>query len=140
MVMRETKRKIRSTLSLIFLSTVGILVAVLLFGAWRFLSPMILGGSDASGKLVRPLGAQVSLGDLRSRLSDKNINMESLDYASESGVIEGQIREGAKVYFSISSDPSWQVDSLYLIISRTTIDNKKPKTIDLRNTRPIVKF
>ncbi len=140
MVRRQTKRKARNVLYFIFLSTLFLFILVIFIGVWKFFSPLIFGGSDSYGKIIKPVVSKVTLQKLKDKLNDKNIQMEELNQASDSGLIKGRIRDGATVIFSQTADPVWQVDSLYLIISRTTVDNKKPEMIDLTNSRPIVKF
>lgn len=138
MVKRETKRKIRGIFSKLLIIFFGALLIFILFFVGKTLLPFL--SASGSEKIVRPVGKQTTLSDLKNKLSDRNIKMESLEEASESGTFIGRIRDGAEVYFSQNQDVLWQVNSLYLIIARTTIDNKKPKVIDMRSVRPIVKF
>ncbi len=139
MVKREQKRKVKRIVSAIVLACFGFAIFAVVIIVFRSVLPVIT-ATNSYGKMIKPVGAQTTLQDLSQKLSDKNIIMEFLRPATESGVFIGVVRDGPTVYFSQNQDATWQVNSLYLIISRTTIDDKKPKVIDITSVRPIVKF
>ena len=138
-IKRETKRRARQTLYIILMSILGVLVLILLFYLGKSASTL-LSPNYSQGKLIRPLGSTISISALSNKLAQKNIIMDSLVEASESGIYIGVIKDGPTVYFSQNQDLSWQVLSVALILQRTTVDNKKPQIIDLTTNRPIVKF
>ncbi len=77
--------------------------------------------------------------DLQKKLGENNIMLDSFSATTSSGMI-AKVKDGPTVFFSQDLPADWQVSSLQLILTRLTIDNKKPKVIDLRQARPIVKF
>lgn len=141
MIKRETKRKILTTSSRFINLLLIFLLITLLVAGYKFISPLAgIGLNSSQTKLIIPNGETTNINQLSQKLKEKNLILDSLSTSSESGVIVGQLRNGPKVYFSQYGDVSWQVTSLVLIISRTTVDNKKPVLIDLRSSKPIVKF
>lgn len=73
-------------------------------------------------------------------LQEKHIDFESVYFSSSSAHIIGDLKDGTQVFFSREKDIEWQVSSLQSIIQKLTIDNKKPRLIDLRFAKPIVKL
>lgn len=141
MIKRETKRKIRNTAFFIFVAVAAAAAVIIFFFLWKFaVSAINIGAFFQTDQIIKPIADSSSLSDLEQKLSEKNIIMDALATASESGVFVGVIRSGPTVYFSQNLSASWQVDSLALIIRSATVGNKKPIVVDLRTTRPIVKF
>ena len=136
------KRRTKKNINLI-LKTIVVLALVFtsLFIAFKFILPFFPKIEIKSNQsIVVPLGQNFDFQKLREKLSEKGINFDSIDVSSNSGVVIGKVTGGPKVYFASDKDVDWQVSSLQLIISRLTIDNKKPNLIDLRFDKPIVKY
>lgn len=113
----------------------------LIFIFLKFLYPLIPNfKNEKKGEIIRPVIEAMDINKLRKSLEDKGIELESLESSSKSGTIIGKIKNGPKVFIASDKDVNWQVSSLHLIISRLTIDNKKPNSIDLRYPKPIVKY
>ncbi len=138
---RVIKRRIREII-LVALSILFIITAVILsVGIFKSLSPILKANTSTNQEILRPLGSVTSVEKLRESLVRKNINFDEIKESSSSGdLIIGKIKDGPYVYFSATKDIDWQVRSLELILSKLTIDNRKPIYIDLRSARPIVKF
>jgi hypothetical protein len=137
---REFRRKTKRiyTILLVIIGLAGLFL--LLFVAYQSISSVLkveLAGQD---RIIKPLGSTTTIDEIRIKLDDKNIIVDDLTESSASGTIVGKIKGGPDVFFTENQDASWQVNSLVLIMSRITADNKKPKVIDLRNIKPIVKF
>src|SRR3989344_1553791 len=138
---RLSKRRLKNTLLQIFSILLIFLFLILLFFMFKSAIPLFKAVNNTQRRdIIKPLGISASKQDLEKKLKEKNIIIESLDESSRSALIIAKIADGPKVYFSKNLDPSWQVNSLHLIISKLTIDNKKPILVDLRYARPIVKF
>ncbi|HVZ12033.1 MAG TPA: hypothetical protein VG965_03305 [Patescibacteria group bacterium] len=141
MLKREKKRKIRWTVNLAILIIAALVAILFLYKIQSFVFSFLKFGIDNSnGNIVKPVTQGSTLDDIKGLLSDKNIILDSINVSSDSATYIGVIHDGPTVYFSQDQDPKWQVDSLYLILSRMGVDNKKPQYIDLRSIRPIVKF
>src|SRR3990167_3192327 len=98
MVKRETKRKVRNIFTKIAFFFLAIFLILLLYFAGEKIYPFIVASSD--DKIVRPVGSQTSISELKTKLSEKNIIVESIKEASGSGTYIAQLRNGVKVYFS----------------------------------------
>lgn len=138
---RSVKRRLKNTLLQIFSILLIFISLVFLFFIFQSAIPLFKAVNNTQSKnIIKPLGISTSKLDIEKKLKEKNIIVESLDESTRSALIIAKIADGPKVYFSKNLDPSWQVNSLLLIISKLTIDNKKPTLVDLRYDRPIVKF
>lgn len=139
------KRIIRRKIRGIFFGIAGFIFALIIFYA-LFLTFRLTGnlikqtGSQKNSDLIRPIGLNVSRQEIEKKLSEKKIKIDPSFSASESGFIVLKLLDGPKVYFSQSKDADWQIASLQIILSKLTIDNKKPESLDLRLSKPIVKF
>jgi len=141
MVKRATKRRFRNTVVLIVYGVLGFLALVsLIYIANNFLPKIFNLMPNSSGPMLKPIANLTTANDIRSKLADKDIIVDTINDASISGTIIADIKDGPTIYFSASADASSQVTSLQLILARLTIDNKKIQFIDLRGLRPIVKF
>lgn len=141
MLKRTDKRNIRETFSKLFFIFVLILIIGLLFLIVKSVVP-IIGALNKSKQtdIIMPLGNQFVLSDFKKMMDEKNITVESIKEGTASSVIIAKVKDGPLVYFSKDHDLSWQVMSLKLINTRMLVDNKKPVLIDLRYSKPIVKF
>ena len=141
MVKRQVKRRVRLFV-FFFLSAAACLVfAFFLVLGIRAVWPLTkMGTVGRSDKIIKPVPARTTIAELSKKLNSENIILTSLSVSSTSGVFVGVVRDGPTVYFSDSKDSSWQVNFLSRVLSRTTVDNKKPKVVDLTTSRPIVKF
>lgn len=140
---RSVKRRIKALLyAVFFFIFLGFLVFVLV----KYIYPLIAKSSFLNIKIAQdksiiyPVVGRPQLDDLRKRIEEKGIELSSLEMSSKSALIIGKIKNGPKIYFSEDKDVEWQASSLQLIVSRLTIDNKKPNLIDLRFDKPIVKY
>lgn len=141
MVKRQVNRMVR-TFVFFFLSALACLffVFLLFFGAkavWPLAKIEMISRSD---KIIKPVPTRITIEELSKKLNSATIILTSLSVSSTSGVFVGVVQDGPTVYFSESYDSSWQVNFLAKVLSRTTVDNKKPKVVDLTGERPIVKF
>ena len=139
MVKRAVKRRAKKV-STIVLVSLGTLLAIfsLLFVYNNFIPKITPKSSKAPDKIIKPIGAMITTSQLSKKLNDATINYDSVE-ATE-GALLVRINEGPKVYFSTTEDLNWQMSSLVLILQRLTINNKKPLIVDLRSSKPIVKF
>lgn len=141
MLNRQNKRKIKTTFSFVAGTIVVVLLVVLLASGYKLIAPLTkMGIISSNNKMIKPVGTSTTVTGLTKQLAEKNIILSSIASSSMSGVIIGKVKEGPTVYFSEIEEAAWQVEALFLIMSRTTVDNKKPTLIDLRTGRPIVKF
>mgnify|MGYP001605389433 FL=1 len=137
---RRGKRKIKKSILAIFFGLLVVMVTALVFSFSKsFVDVFNKFAVESSDPIVKPLGSFTSPENIKTLLDDKNIILESID-ATGSAIIVAKIKGGPRVFFSKTRDASWQVNSLQLILSKLTVDNKKPDLIDLRSDRPIVKF
>jgi hypothetical protein len=122
--------------------TIAVLFAVFLtYNIFKSLAPLLRAANISTpDQIVKPMGNASDISTLEKKLGDKNIIFEDLKESSSSSLVTGRIKEGPIVYFSKNKDAEWQVNSLVLILSKVTVDNKKPVYVDLRYERPIVKF
>ncbi len=136
---RIVKRKAKKGMFLVLIGTLVVVGVVLVFFAIRTILPFV-NSTGNSSKMIDPVVKSAETSDIKKILASKNIDATSVVEATNSAYITVQIKDGPKVYFSRSKDTEWQVTSLQLMLTRLTIDNKKPTTIDMRYARPIVKF
>lgn len=72
-----------------------------------------------------------------------SLRLRSLEVSSAKVVSEKSLEaiiDGTTVIFSLSGDLEYQLDSLQLIFSRTKIEGKRPKKIDLRFDKPFLTY
>lgn len=82
-----------------------------------------------------------SINMIVSKLQTKNITLQDIHLDPDGSTVTGRTDpDGILVYFDRYNIVDWQVDSLQQILSRLTIDNKKPTAIDLRYNKPIVRY
>ncbi len=136
---RIVKRKAKKGMFLVLISAAVIIGIFLIFIAIKSILPFV-NSSNNNSKIIDPVVKSAETSDIKKILESKNIDATSVVEATNSAYITVQIKDGPKVYFSRSKDTEWQVTSLQLMLTRLTIDNKKPTTIDMRYARPIVKF
>ena len=139
-VKRKTKVNIKKFVAIVAGVICLFLIFVLVNIAFKKITRSIPTNYETSEKIIAPLTKGDFKQELKKKLSDKNIIFESFKEATESGVFIGKIKDGPIVYFSDNKDVVWLVSSLQLITSRFTIEVKRPTTIDLRQSKPIVKF
>ena len=100
---------------------------------------MVNGNYNTNTNIIKPVAGKATIDVLKEVLAQKNIILEALS-ATASGGIAAQIKDGPFVLFADDRDAREQVSSLQLILSRLTIGEKRVSVIDLRGSRPIVKF
>lgn len=141
MIRRKSRRNLKLNLKRVsYLIVVGAVVVGVFWGVTQLLPLAKYLTSTSGDNLVKGVGVTTTISDLKDKLDEKNIIFDRFDISSKSGILVGVVRDGPTVYFSFSEPAAWQVDSLLLIMSRTSANNKKPSFIDLRRARPIVKF
>ncbi len=137
---RRLRRKINVVLRIIFLIIFVIsLVLLIRFGLSNILKIAIFNKKPAATSLISPLNSTDNLSDFKRKLSEKNISYSEIKENQDLSV-QLTLKDGSIVLFSKEKDIEWQVSSLEELLSRLTIENKKPKTIDFRFDKPIVKF
>lgn len=67
-------------------------------------------------------------------------DLEPLKFKQENEKVEVTLEGGIMCVFTLGKPVSPQVASLQMIINRFKIEGKKPKEVDLRFEKPIVKF
>lgn len=118
----------------------GVAIYLFFVGLFSILSFAPIINQEADFEIVESVSLNASVPSLEKLGEEKNIRFDSIRESSNSAVIIAKIKEGPDVYFSSAKDAKFQMDSLQIILSKLTIDNKEPKLIDMRYTRPIVKF
>lgn len=78
--------------------------------------------------------------EVEKALQDEKIQYTSIEFNSDSQSYQITLEKGTIVKVTISKSLDEQVNTLHNLLRRLTIDNKQVKIIDLRFTRPIVKF
>jgi hypothetical protein len=91
------------------------------------------------GDLISPKGSISTVSDFTRELSKNNIATKEVKELPDSRIV-GILEDGITVYFAPDKEAGWQVLSLKAIISRFSLEGKKPKIIDFRFKNPIVKF
>ena len=95
---------------------------------------------NKSPKNIITVDKTIQVDDIKNALYQNNIVFSSVTISSSSGSIVASIVGGTSVYFAQDKSVEWQIASLYEIITRLTIESRVPSLIDLRHSRPIVKF
>lgn len=138
MLRRSSKRRIKKYISIIilllFLTGFGAFVYT---QAYRFPKFSV---SQNNSNIVKPYVANSSVFDISNALKEKKIEVRSIKMLDDSSGINADLNDGVSVIFSTEKDAKNQVSSLQEIMNRLTIDNKKPKKIDFRYSKPIVNF
>ncbi|MEK7565609.1 MAG: hypothetical protein AAB506_01015 [Patescibacteria group bacterium] len=88
--------------------------------------------------LLRPIVGENYKVRLVQELSSKKIELHTLPDESDDALIASI--SGILVYFSKNKDLSVQATALQMILGKTTIDNRIPKEIDLRFSKPILRY
>ena len=140
MLKRKAKRHVKRTFLAIVLILIALIALILLGLSFKNLIELTKIRSEQKDSIIKPIGEPSIKESLTDALSERNFIMASIVEGSGSAVFIGQIKDGPKVYFSKSHDAKSQVRALELILSKLTIDNKKPTLVDLRFEQPIVKF
>lgn len=140
MIKRRAKRTTRKILIVISLFLLGGAFIVVMVAILVQFNSLFKNSQAAREEIVKPIGAATATSDVKGALHAKGFITDSVVESSASAAIVATLRDGPIVYFSKSKEADFQVESLQLITQRLKIDNKKPILIDLRTTRPIVKF
>jgi len=85
-----------------------------------------------------PLGPLSQEEKLERKLSE--VGLLTKDLVSREDAIVVLLSTGEKVFFSPKGDFSTQVTSLQFILSRTKIEGRRPKSIDLRFEKPVLEY
>lgn len=143
---RNRKRKLRGLAIFVVSVITALFVVFLLLEIFTFFSK-IVSFKNPSSQIIAPSIKVNSVLEFEKKLKEKNIQFEKIEISSQSGRILGFFPDNLQVIFSQDKDIDYQVSSLQLIIQRFTIDNnllsggnKKPKIVDLRFDKPIVRF
>lgn len=93
-----------------------------------------------NGALAVPVTNGNSKSEFEQLLKEGNFNIEKREYHDDDNYMIVQLVNGVVVIFSLSEDAKMQISSLQSILNRLTIDNRRPKTIDFRYSKPVVRF
>lgn len=123
----------------VFLSSVVFLCLAVVLYNFQDLLPHF---KVSSREVVRPNTAASDINVFYSALKKNNIQFDNLKNATESATLVVHLSNGGYAYLDFNRDPAMQAELLALIISRVTVETpqKKPKYIDLRHEKAIVKF
>jgi len=105
-----------------------------------FLNYLLSGQNETKNLIVKPNIDYNSKEEFEKKITDANLLIESINTASFSSDFTVKLKEGPFVIFSTDKDLGWQISSLQSIISRLTIDSKKPVKVDFRFEKPIVTY
>ena len=89
---------------------------------------------------ITPGVSDTSLDYFKEKLYQKGIELSDLTIATDGARISGKTTSGTTVILDRFKNADWQVDSLQEILLRLTIDNKIPQVVDLRYSKPLVKY
>ncbi|RJQ26859.1 hypothetical protein C4577_02505 [Candidatus Parcubacteria bacterium] len=135
---RRTKRTFKK---FFYLLIIVISVVVIAFLFYNFKSiPLELSLNTNSSTIIRPYKKINNIDDFEKKMKDENIFYEYIRVETAQAGYSAKIKEGPLVYFSRNRDADFQIYSLQTILTRLTIENKRPQVIDLRLSKPIVKF
>ncbi len=127
------KKKMRSWFLFVVLC-LGIFVVLLskyysFWSAWEF--PRI------SGRITTPLPEKSWRDSLEEKLKEKGLAVESMEFRHSELVASVS---GTTAIFNLKGEINEQILSLQLILSRTKIEGKVPKLIDLRFNKPVISY
>jgi hypothetical protein len=88
--------------------------------------------------LINPSLKVWGVSDVDKKMKDMNFEYTSIKENKSNKVITVTLNNGVQGYFSSEKDIDWQVNSLKKILSKLTIENKKPKIINFVNAKTIV--
>lgn len=143
---RAAKRRTKKGFALFLLSILLLLLVFLGIKLFPLVKNLLPQNQNKNQKIIKPIVYNINIDDLRSKLEDKQIAIDSLEVSSLSGILTLKIHDGPTVLFSDTADVDQQISSLQLIIRRLTIDKgtlgstRKPSLIDLRFSNPVVQF
>lgn len=143
---RAAKRRTRKGFVLFFSVVFLLIVAIMGIKLLPLAKNLLPQNQNKNQTIIRPFVYNINVYDLRTKLEDKQISIDSLEVSSQSGVLTLKIHDGPVVLFSDTEDVDQQISSLQLIIRRLTIDKgtsgniRKPSRIDLRFNNPVVQF
>lgn len=100
----------------------------------------IISSSDKNEEIIKPYTKEFSVVELEKKLRESNIPDFTVSDRSNQGEVYVVIKNGPVVIFSTNKNLEWQITSLQDIITRLTIENKKPKKIDFTFEKTIVNF
>jgi len=138
--MKRREKKQRK--KIIFLLTLP-LTAILLIGAgllYLYFSPHISQIVSGKKEVKSAYIKKGSMKETQELLNKNRIKYENIEFADEGETFKVTLESGMVVNLSSSKSLEVQINTLHEIIRRLTIDSKAAKEIDLRFTRPIVKF
>lgn len=138
---RAIKKRFKKAFIIIVYGSILTFLLSLVFLALKFSTSLL--DKTNIGKdqeIIKPIVGLTNKNNLLDLLNKVNLEVDSINDSTRSSVIIAKIKDGPEVYFSKTKDILWQVSSLKLILSKFTIDNRKPISVDLGSERPIVKF
>lgn len=127
--------------TIFFFASFGVFLAgVILYLAHEDFSASFVIPLHGKAQVVAPSLFEVSVEDIKRELLAKNISFDSVATARDGATLVARLAEGTRVFFSAFRPAASQVSTLEAIVSRLTIEQKKPTEIDLRFEKPIVRF
>lgn len=132
---RIRKKRIR-TLSI--LAAFVALIACVALGAFAYpyFIAMISGQEEVKSAFV----TQASMEKVKDLLASEKIAYTKIEYADEGETYLITLKSEEVVKLSGSKNVEAQVSTLQKLLRKLTIDNRKATQIDLRYSRPVVKF
>lgn len=91
-----------------------------------------------SGEILNPLPSPTAKEELENFLRQGGLTPTNLDFQDEQ--VEGSFSGNLTVFFSLDKDLFSQVISLQFILSRSKIEGKLPKLVDLRFRKPVISY
>lgn len=131
---RLYKRSKRKLFLPVFL--IGFLVLVVLGGLLRKVDLNL--SRESQTTLFSPLPSSSPKDDLENLLKEHGFIPKSLTYKDD--MVQASFSGNLTVILSTSKDLTTQVLSLQFVISRAKIENRLPKVVDLRFTKPVVLY
>lgn len=140
----RTKRSFKKILIGFLWILAPILVGGVLFGLYNFKDILMTQiGIKKQEPIAIPVVAGNQIVDIEDELRKQGFRFDEVKRSSSSARIYTTItdkNDKITIVFSSERDIEWQVSSLQSILSRLTIEKKRPTLIDLRFNKPIVKF
>ena len=81
-----------------------------------------------------------TIDEIKKRVKEKGYTVELAKGYVSNSIISIKLKDGPEVLFTAENDLNLAINAMDGIIKKMTIDNKKPKKIDLRFDKPIVKL
>lgn len=111
-------------------SAVGIGIAI------PYIKQMFSAGDQVQSAYIK----RATLSDIEKELAQKKIDFEEIEVGDEGESYTIYRKDGVQIKISSTKDVPTQINTLHKLLRRLTIDNVQVRQIDLRFTRPVVKY